>query len=338
MMEHIRPTQSQKNRMLENAITPKTVRKSFKMRYCVLAVAAAMLIPTTVFAGEIKSAIYSIFTKNEIVSEDVLSEIYTDSDGHITMTVKELLSDKIHAYAVVEYIAHDEKGRKWLEKYEPLGSISHTFSLYLSPDWDENNEEFPGVNFSYFCREFMEYKTEDKRVFALITSASQDDFGSSSLKLNYDMVNRDLETSIDVSNSVEIRNVKIDSSLAPDKSYKPTGFKFSSLGIMIYGENCGNYETGRTSTGGQYRKSLSDDSVESLYLVMKDGTKKDLLNIERPDSENLFLSGSYSTLGAVSTLYADYDLSIYSSTFAEITDIDTIAGIELDGVYYSVEQ
>ena len=340
MMEHIRPTQSQKNRMLENAVTPKTVRKTFKKRYCILAVAVAMLIPTTVFASEIKSAIYRIFTENKIVSDDVLNEIYTDSDGHITMTVKELLSDKINAYAVVEYIAHDEKGREWLGKYEPFGSISKTLTLTVEPDIRHDNTMNYGVNYSFWTDELMEYNSADKRVFVLEYNASGDNFGTDCVKLSYDMVNRDKTTSINVNDSVEVREISLDNSSAPERTYKPIGIKLSTLGFMIYGENHGNYEVTKSNLGTCIR-AISDEEIDSLYMIMKDGTVHDLLNMSDNQTfeEWASVGGGGSMLTSVQNTEVDYDISIYCGAFREtMMDIDTIAGFKLDGVYYSVEQ
>ena len=138
MMKHIRPTDCQKNKMLEKAFEGSSNQKKhkFKFKYCAVLLAAAMIFSTTtVFADEIKEAFYNLLGKNEIISEDVLNEVFSDDDGHVKITVKELLSDGINTYAIVEYTALDDKGKWWIDKPLIVGADFSTHINYpqLSP-------------------------------------------------------------------------------------------------------------------------------------------------------------------------------------------------------------
>lgn len=331
MMERIYPTQEQKNSMFEKIFEPEPVKpkRRFKFRYCAAVIAAGIVFSTTVFAGEIKNTLYGLLGKNEIVSEKVLNDVFTDSGEHVSIAVKEVLSDTINCRMIVEYTLHDDIGRKWID--DLLNAYPYGF-LELSPKMKEENTILYGVGYGYDCEELTEYRTENTRVFNVLYNASGEGSGTNSVDLKYHLYHKwENHAVIDVSRSVQLTDIKLDSSLAPDTYYKPFGVKISPMSLFIYGQNCGFYETGRNKYGSYYMHSLVDVELRSLYLIMKDGNKYDLLN----DREEVqYAPGSY--LNAVTNAGLDYDASIYCSALRDI-DITTVAGIELDGVYYSFD-
>ena len=133
VMDHIRPTDVQKKQMLENAFSKANQkRKIFRFKYGLIAALICVIFSTAVFADEIKNTFYGIFNSDNIVGDKVLNDIYTDGNDHVKMSVKEVLSDKISAYAIVEYTALDEKGRIWLDNLhavQKLGSRLHCTRL-----------------------------------------------------------------------------------------------------------------------------------------------------------------------------------------------------------------
>lgn len=332
MMEHIHPTQTQKNNMLDNVLNSKPKRKIFRFRYCAAAIAIGMAFSVTVFADEIKNTIYNLLGRDEIVGEKVLNEVYSDSDGHVKMTVKELLSDNINSKAIIEYTALDDTGKDWLER---VGTVREEYnqSIYdveLSPHFKDNNTALYGVSYSYSCYELEEYETETTRVFELSCETSGESY-SENMVLTYPLMNTvSNEAMINISESVQLKDVKIDGVKAPDKHYRLTGVKYSPLSIMLYGENHGLYESG-SKNGGHYIRTLVNEQIDSLYIIMKDGSK---INLEEP---NDYGYGGW-MLGSVTNPDVDYEVSIYCCSFGKAMDINNIAGIEFDGVYYSIEQ
>lgn len=330
MMKHIYPTQEQKNNMLEKVFEPEPekVKRGFRIKYCIPAVALAVIFSTTVFAEEIKNTFYGLLGKNEIVSEEVLNDVYTDTDGHVRMSVKEVLSDKITSYAIIEYTAFDEKGQDWLDNYLTVHKLN---ALTISPFMKDGNTSLYGVNYGYNCEEQLEYQTENTRVFKTSYYASGVNFGTDSVDLIYPLADKwENHAVIDVSESVTLKDVKIDSDKAPEKYYKPLGIKISPLSMNIYGKDLGIVEKGELKGGGTYTKVVHKETIDSLYLIMKDGSKHDLLTNET----RILADDSGAMLACVSNPEIDYDCSIYSSAFRDYMDLSIIDGIELDGVYY----
>ena len=122
-MEMISPSEEQKNRMFEKAemMAEKSYapakRKGRVIKIaCCTAAAAAIIGTTTVFADDIKSVFYGLFGNESIISEDIIENVYEDTDGHIDFSVSKVVSDRINSYAIVKYTALDDEGAKWLDK------------------------------------------------------------------------------------------------------------------------------------------------------------------------------------------------------------------------------
>lgn len=335
LMEHIIPTEEQKDRIFEKAISGKQKQQSkFKVRYCVIAAALAMAIPTTIFADEIKEVFYNLLGKNEIVSEDVLTDIYSDDDGHVKITVKELLSDGINSYVIVEYTALDEKGKWWIDK--PL-VVSSENDLSLHINYPELQ---PGdyLSNSNSVEELTEYHTENSRLFKLTCCADRES-SNNSVKLIYNLHDKwKSEATLNVSKSVQYKDVKIDKSLAPEKNYESLGYKISSLGLEVYGNDLRMVETKKNAAGGYTTEAVKPDSITSLYLVMKDGKTHDMLSGEDELSPKSYMYMCVYDYDFMDIERKPYDTSLYSGAFPKPVDMDTIAGIELDGVYYPINE
>lgn len=327
MMAHIKPTPEQKERMLEKALQNKPKRKRFKLRYAAAVVAAGVIFSGTVFGEEIKNTFYGLLGKDEIVSERVLNDVFTDSDGHVAVSVKEALSDKISTYAIVEYTALDSEGQDWLDNSLAVNNLN---GPEVSPYIKDDNNGVYGVNWSYGYEEIDSCRSEKSRVFKAMYHSSGENFGTDSIRFWYCLTNEwGKETFIDVTESVQLTDIKFDSSQAPDKYYKPLGVKISPMSIMIYGQDLGMFESGKTKTGGNYQKVVHSEEIGSLYIIMKDGTIYDMLSTESMDmGQDEFM------LTAVSNPEVGYDCAIYTGSFAESVDISLIDGIRLDGVYY----
>lgn len=325
IMAHIKPTPEQKDRMLEKALQGKPERKRFKLRYAAAVVAAGVVFSGTVFGEEIKNTFYGLLGRDEIVSEQVLNDVFTDSDGHVTVAVKEVLSDKINAYAIVEYTALDSEGQDWLDNSL---IVNMNNAPNITPDWESVNAVYGG-SFSYGFEEIENLRTDKSRLFKVMYQSSGDYDGLDSINFWYCLSNEwGKETLIDVTKSVKLTDIKFDSSKAPDKYYKPLGVKISPMSIMIYGKDMGMVESGKTKSGGNYIKVIHDEEIDSCYLLMKDGTTYDMMSY---DEESIV---SFDSCGSVLNSEVDYDYIIYTGAFKESVDISLIDGIELDGVYY----
>lgn len=331
MMEHIRPTDCRKNKMLEKAFenSERLPKRRFKFKYLAVLTAAAMIFSTTtVFADDIKEMFYNLLGKNELVSEDVLNDIFSDDDGHVKITVKELLSDGVNSYAIVEYTALDEKGKWWIDKPLVLSS-ENDLSLHINyPMLDANNN----YSSSNGVEELKEYHTENSRIFRL-TCFAADKSHNNSVRLIYNLHDKwKSEAVLDVSESVEFKYIKIDNSLAPKKSYEPVSYRISPLGLIVYGNDLQMTKVKKNLIGGYHQQVVKSDSLKSLYLVMKDGKTHDMLN-----GDDELSSHEFTCMCVYDIDDQPYNASLFSGAFPKPVDVNTIAGIELDGVYYPID-
>lgn len=318
-------------------ICKKSKKSTKKVTAILVCVAAAVVSTTTVFADEIRSALYSIFGNDNIISEDISENIYKDSDGHVDFSVSKAVSDGINSYVIVKYTAVDDFGTEWVAEHfdrfvdengEPLrdeeGNIIREFyekiAVYITPNCTNDHSASYGYSIP---EEITDETEENSRVFKVWCHASDTVFGTNSIKLNYDMTDEESKSAfIDFSESVELIDIKLDSSKAPEKYYIPTGVKFSSLSIMVYGMNNGLYDIIRSSAGGYGVQSLHGDEIikPDIEIITKDSSKIPI--------------HTFCYSGSIIDPKKDYDVGIYTGWFEEPVDTDNISGIILDGVYY----
>ncbi len=82
------------------------------------------------FAEGVKKFFHGFWKQQTEVESYVKTGIYEDSDGHVTVSVEEMLSDQVCVQAVVKIQAEDKEGKSWLkEKHGILNA-----KLCLAPD------------------------------------------------------------------------------------------------------------------------------------------------------------------------------------------------------------
>ncbi len=328
-MDSIRPSQQQKDRMFEKAVamaeedSPKTVRHPrLKIIAASIIAAAALVGTTTVFADEIKSVFYKFFSDDSVISEEIIENIYEDSDGHVDFSVSRIVSDKLNTYAIVKYTALDDVGEEWLSNrfasFDIAGSAEDMLSrgLFIKPD--DSTDAHISYMFGIYDEEITEEHEENSRVFRMSCNAADVVLNSNCVKIEYVMTSGEMRrTLLDVSESLELTDIKLDSSIAADKLYTPTGVKLSPLGIMIYGDNNGLFEL---SENGNSLWMTSDERLDSVKIIRKDGT-------------HIKYSNSMSLCPVIGE-GKDYDIAIFSTFFNKPVDITAVAGVEINGVYY----
>lgn len=328
-MDRICPSEEQKDRMFEKAVMmaekdeKKTVRRpKLKIIAASVIAAAALVGTTTVFADEIKSAFYKFFSDDSTISQDIIENIFEDSDGHVDFLVSRIVSDKINTYAIVKYTALDEVGEEWLgnrfASFDIVGKAEDMLNRGLFIEPDDSTDIHVSYMFGIYDEEITEEHEENSRVFRISCNAADVVLNSNCVKIEYVMTSGEMRrTLLDVSESLELTDIKLDSSIAADKLYTPTGVKLSPLGIMIYGDNNGLFEL---SENGDSLWTTSDERLDSVKIIRKDGT-----HIKYSDSMSLC---------PVIGEGKDYDIAIFSTFFKEPVDISTIAGVEINGVYF----
>lgn len=328
-MDKICPSEQQKNRMFDKALAmaeddaPKTVRRpKLKIIAASIIAAAALVGTTTVFADEIKSAFYKFFSDDSTISQDIIENIYEDSDGHVDFSVSRIVSDKINTYAIVKYTALDDVGEEWLSNrfasFDIIGKAEDMLNrgLFIKPD--DSTDAHISYMFGITDEEITDITEENSRVFKISCTSADVVLNSDCVKIEYVMTSGKMRRALlDVSESIELTDIKLDRSIAADKLYIPAGVKLSPLGLMIYGENNGLYET---SEDGNSMWSTSDERLDSVKIIRKDGSYIKYSN---------FIS-----LCPVIGEGKGYDIALFSTFFKEPVDIADIDGVEINGVFY----
>lgn len=323
-MDKLCPSDEQRNRMFDRAVdmaeaSSPSVKKRPKMKIIAVSIiaVAAMVGTTTAFADEIKSVLYHFFKDDSTISEEIIENVYEDTDGHVDFSVSRIVSDKMNTYAIVKYTALDDTGKQWLDKrFAAFDIVSKSEDilnrgLFIEPD----NYADHHVNFSWGMNdeEITDSDDENSRVFKVSCNANDVVFDSDYVKVRYVMsTGEERSARLNVSESLELIDIKLDSSIAADRLYTPTGVKLSPLGIMVYGKNNGWF-----SSDHAFEDHVD---IESFKVVTKDSSVIKC---------TIFIS-----MSDVSEKEKGYDIQIISTFFKEPVDIDNIAGIWLDGVFF----
>lgn len=307
---------------------PKLVRKPF-----IIAAAAVCVLVCSmpVVANSIKSLLNEKYPETVVMQENIQKAVYESNDGHVKMTVDELLSDEMIVLMTVHYEALDEKGIEWVNNHKfesdisAIGSISYgrNVGFGIIPDMGDNTI-IHGVNVSYNTEELTEYKTDNERWFLLHYDASSRDYDSAQGKFAYPMTSGVETVFIDTKGNVPVKTIELKNDEVPSEYFTPTHIELSKLSFVIFAMQHGVYE----SFGEPYhygrRWILPDEEYEKIacFFVMENGEKIKLeggMNSTHPDEKN-----NYS------------DLVLLSNKLPENIDIETIVGLEINGVYYDL--
>lgn len=341
--DSITPTDEQRERMLSGIKkrTASPARRSAKwLRVAAIAAVLCCVFTMSVFAEEITVFIAGVFTNDAIVGDTVRTSVYTDTDGHIEMTVEEVLSDLSTVRIVVLYKAIDDEGSEWLSNLSYDGNDpaiydkSTRYSLWIHPNFKENNTDVYGVSWSHDAYELEEYHTDTQRRFVVNMEADDDSWGTNSIRLYYGMTNEQREALIDASTNIEKHVYELDSERSPNKLYRPEKVVLSPLTIIVYGKNTGIFDI--TVYGDSDHKYYSiecveEEKIESLTILFEDETQ---IEIFKEGEVQIGGIGYFSSLGSQ---YDADDMVIMSMSFDEPIDPETVSGIEIDGVFYSFE-
>ena len=307
---------------------PKLIRKPFIVA---AAVACVLVCSMPVVADSIKSLLSEKFPETVVMQENIQKAVYESNDGHVKMTVDELLSDEMIVLMTVHYEALDDVGKDWLNNHKfesdiaAMGSISYgrNVGFGIVPDMGDNTI-IHGVNVSYNTEEITEHKTDTERWFFLHYSASSRDYDSAQGKFAYPMTNGVETVYIDTKGNVPVKTIELKNDEVPSEYFTPTHIEISKLSFVIFAMQHGVYETFDEPYHHGRRWILPDEEHDkiSCFFVTGNGEKIKLdggMNATHPDEKN-----NYS------------DLVLLSNQLPEGVDIEMIVGLEINGVYYKL--
>lgn len=330
-MDRITPSEEQKNRMFDKAVSmaeeepeKPLQRTRIKALFIGIIAAAAMAGTTVAFASEIKTAFYKLFKDDSVISEEIIENIYEDTDGHVDFSVSRIVSDKMNTYAIVRYTAIDDFGRDWLyNDFVPLDTFDESAQkvilgeLMIEPGNYEDHYKSSSKGLG--DEEITETDDENSRVFKISCHTADVVYNTDNVRIKYTLPTVFSRSALlDVSESLELINIKLDSSIAADRPYIPTGVKLSPLGIMVYGDISENYD--EEFSGFHLIYSEDSEHKSNVKIVTKDGSYIHYniwmyLDLADKDEE-------------------DYDVQIFTTFFKDPINTDDITGIILDGVYF----
>ncbi len=280
-----------------------------------------------------------LFGGNENISAEIQTDIFTDSDGHVAVTMEQLVSDGRHVHSAVHYEALDEVGKEWLDNdvsflLNSYGCNELVNIKYLDSD---GNEKDPGT---YGGIELAEHRTDTDRYFYTKCRVHDDDWGEETLNMifNYPMCGTLKKAEFSVESTLETRRYEIAGDERSSKYLTPTYLDISALSYVLYGNDDFGLVKSEMLPKGGYKQyiSVSDDEYSKevthkpISLVMADGERIKLANEASGSNgaEWVWASGEIFDFDEPNHCWT----ADYSITF----EFEELVGIEIDGVYYEL--
>lgn len=210
-----------------------------RMRIAVAAMICLLLIPGSAFAAH--TYFKGVLTKEKDLKQYVSENVYEDSDEHVSMQVKELLSDEMVVMATIQYKALDEEGKQWLQS-EQMKKMEASY-LTIQPDTKEDTNKY-GVNRAYGCTEMKKYRTDTERYYCVTVEADRWNPSMKNCILTYMLSDTDWRmgekhtVSLDTSTNIPIYEYKLqaENHEVLGKYYEPTNIRLSRLSYVVYGQ------------------------------------------------------------------------------------------------------
>ena len=251
------------------------------------AVLAALSIPATIYADEIKEFFTGVLGRNEQVAEYVRQNVYEDSDGHLRMMVKELLSDQKAVRAVITYEALDEEGKEWIRNFDER---DYEWDGIYGEFNDENGFSHSALslmpseiaNMSYGFKELKEYRTDSTLCIQFMYDVSEPT-EQQTADLYYPMTHKKYcHAEFNVEPNMEVKEYRLVGDTNVNKYYDALYVRLSDLSLIIYGTQKGLYEHRNYSTGGYSQRTLvpeeeREEISPQVTLHFKDGTEHSLM-------------------------------------------------------------
>lgn len=297
-------------------------KASWVKRFAIMAtILVALSIPVTIYADEIKTFFTEVLGRNEQVAEYVRQNVYEDSDGHLRMMVKELLSDQKAVRAVITYEALDEEGKEWIRNFDERdydcdgiywgfkdeNGLSHS-ALSLVPSEIAN-----GI---FGFQELKEYRTDSTLCIQFMYDVNEPEKQQTAI-LYYPMTHKKYsQAELNVEPNMEIKEYRLVGDTNVNKYYDALYVRLSDLSLVIYGTQKGLYEHRTTAAGGYYQRILvpekeREEVFPKVTLHFKDGTELSLM-YGAALSPIMDHSGHIDSEG-----HRGADVNIYSVSFGE---------------------
>lgn len=335
-MEKLCASREKKNEIWQElsekcAKRPRLIRRSF-----IAAAAAVCVLACAVPAAAelVRNYLSNKFPEAAAMHEYVQTSVYTDDDGHVRMTVEELLSDEISVQASILYEALDEQGEEWISTHKFENDMAVDQLMYstgvgfgivpnIHPNGG-NDSRGHNVSYSSASSEMLEYRTSSSRRFFVQYTATSRDYDCAEAKLVYPMPERSLDVYLDVTSNMEIRTYELNSDIQPYEYCTPVMMQISPLSYTIYGLNNGVFVEYTDEYGWLYFSMITpEEGYPVCRFVMSDGREIELSGVfgyVEPDENNRYC-----------------EVILDSNRMPEGVDYNEITGVKIGEVYYYFE-
>ncbi len=283
-----------------------------------------------------------VFKGNENITSEIQTDIFSDTDGHVSVTIEQLVSDGRHVHAAVHYEALDEVGQEWLSKDESFGItkdyVNGINQLLKIESFADNGMAY---NWSAGSTELKAYRTENERFFYSVAEFCQDvwDKDSFGAVFTYPTSTGIRTADIDVTVTMEIRGYKIIGDSVSSKYMTPVYLDISPLSYSLYAEVSDGVFMEEKLPDGGYRRRLGVPFEEYMAEV----TDKEL-SLVFANGEKLVLprfgTGFHNVEPCIWQTGGTFDASKYwdwyTRDYSSTLEFDQLIGIEIDGVYYDL--
>lgn len=328
-----------KEEIWRNLTEEKVVNCSQKRwRYAVAAVIGLCVLTCSypAVAAGIRSFLVREMPHYKELEPSVEEGLFSETDGHIRVSVEELLSDGMGVYMTVKYAAQDETGKQWLKEYEPK-QVMGSYDLSLVPDMGDMTVN--KTNYSYATTELTDRAGEEERLFLVKMESSSRDYAAGKGIFYFPMTEGRKETVLDISGNVEVRAYKLSQEESPSRLYTPSFIEISPMSFVIYAYNHGVFERKKEGDVTRERWLMPPEEIDALeansYFVMKDGSKEMLLpgghTTTYPKEEN-----RNSDVVLYHGMFQEY--TTQGNPVAKIMNLDEIEAVVINGVRYEFEK
>lgn len=314
-------------------------KKKLGKKAVIIPIAAAM---TVIIGGVGVGAAFgfepltNLFGGNQSLASEIQSNVFEDSDGHVKITVEQLITDGRYVHAAVHYEALDERGEKWLDGEPFATGVNNSSSMLLNI---QCNDFYRGVA-SYGSFEEKALRTETDRYFYLSSQINTGAWGSNEFlgALNYPMTNGNKTSSIELENIIETKRFYVVGNERSSKYLTPTYLDISPLSYALYAhDDYGLVVHNDLPSGGYhsyatlpYEETKPETWDKEKYLILSDGDKILLSS----DSGGYIDDDNY--LWGSAEIYDTTNYNWFQRRFDIEFDFDELVGIEIGGVYYDL--
>ncbi len=330
---------------LRKAETLQRRKRIRKTSFIVPAAAAAVLAIGTIGVGAAYgfSHLSDLFGSRENLSSEIQSNVYEDSDGHVKVTIEQLLSDGRRIHAAVHYEALDETGTQWLAEKEfaqdHLAS-SETINIKASVTGMEC-----GMN-EWGSIELDEQRTETDRYFYVLGGLHETIWDAPDLKgtFTYPMPDGQRSAEVDIGGTMDVRTYTIEGEEACSHFVQPTCLQISDLSYTLYARSLTPLTERIDHEDGGYtiQTTLTSEEQDGLFgtetkLVFSDGTMLPLEPLYSETVEPDEANGGADLIWKAGEIFnTEAPNNCWEHDYNVAFSLDDLTGIEIGGVYYEL--